>query len=309
MWLYSAKFKLFLLGAWVLCLGKTFAQQDPMYSQYQVNMLAVNPAYAGSKEGVAGLLMFRRQWTQIEGTPNTEAFAIHAPIANDQFGIGLNLVNDNIGVSRRTNIFGSLAYNLDFGAHQLKAGLQIGATNFSNDWQSISTITSGDPVFMENESFTHPNVGFGLWYYNQSNWFGGFSIPYLIEHQFNAVNEEVDAEQRRHYFFTVGKQMELSRDIKLKPWIMLKKVQYVPLQVDVNVSAIFYDRFLLGASLRTGDGMAAMAQVKLTRFFWLGYAYDYPFTALNQFTPGSHEFFISFKGNIKQQKVMSPRYF
>ena len=78
-------FILSALTCFLLIGNQAKAQQDPQYTQYMYNMNVVNPAYAGSKEGVAGLLLFRRQWTQIEGTPNTEAFAIHAPIANDQF--------------------------------------------------------------------------------------------------------------------------------------------------------------------------------------------------------------------------------
>ena len=38
-----------------------------MYSMYMFNGLAVNPAYAGSRERVAVSALYRHQWTGMEG--------------------------------------------------------------------------------------------------------------------------------------------------------------------------------------------------------------------------------------------------
>ena len=55
------------------------AQQDPQYTQYMYNMNIVNPAYAGSFEGIAIGGLFRSQWVGLEGAPNTGTIALHAP--------------------------------------------------------------------------------------------------------------------------------------------------------------------------------------------------------------------------------------
>jgi hypothetical protein len=39
------------------------AQTEAMYSQYLFNKLVLNPAYAGSREGVCAVLIYRNQWT------------------------------------------------------------------------------------------------------------------------------------------------------------------------------------------------------------------------------------------------------
>jgi len=48
-----------------------FAQQDPLFSQYMFNKLAVNPAYAGSREYLTVDALYRYQWVNIDGAPKT----------------------------------------------------------------------------------------------------------------------------------------------------------------------------------------------------------------------------------------------
>ena len=54
------------------------AQQDAIYSQYMFNPFAINPAYAGSRDAMSGVLLIREQWRGIEGAPSTQTFSFHA---------------------------------------------------------------------------------------------------------------------------------------------------------------------------------------------------------------------------------------
>ena len=65
---------------------QTFAQQDPQYSQYMFNQMAINPAYAGSKEAISASAFIRSQWTGIDGAPKTETFSIHGPLKKKKVG-------------------------------------------------------------------------------------------------------------------------------------------------------------------------------------------------------------------------------
>ena len=56
------------------------AQQDPHYTQYMYNMNVINPAYAGSKESISLGVLYRKQWVNIEGAPQTLTFSGHSPI-------------------------------------------------------------------------------------------------------------------------------------------------------------------------------------------------------------------------------------
>ncbi|WP_151675485.1 type IX secretion system membrane protein PorP/SprF, partial [Patiriisocius marinus] len=40
----------------------SFAQQDAQYTQYMYNTLSINPAYAGSRDVLSVLGLYRNQW-------------------------------------------------------------------------------------------------------------------------------------------------------------------------------------------------------------------------------------------------------
>jgi type IX secretion system PorP/SprF family membrane protein len=63
------------------------AQQDAMYTQYMFNTLAINPAYAGSRNVTSATALFRNQWTGIAGAPKTGTLTVDAPIL-DKRGVG-----------------------------------------------------------------------------------------------------------------------------------------------------------------------------------------------------------------------------
>ncbi|WP_299098100.1 type IX secretion system membrane protein PorP/SprF, partial [uncultured Winogradskyella sp.] len=46
-----------------------YGQQDPQYTQYMYNMNIMNPAYAGSRENLSFGLLYRNQWSKIDGGP------------------------------------------------------------------------------------------------------------------------------------------------------------------------------------------------------------------------------------------------
>ncbi len=55
------------------------AQQDVLYTQYMFNTLAINPAYAGSRNVVSATALYRSQWVGIPGAPKTTSVTIDAP--------------------------------------------------------------------------------------------------------------------------------------------------------------------------------------------------------------------------------------
>ena len=67
--------------------GSVFAQQDPQYSQYMFNQMAINPGFAGSREALSAAMFLRTQWTGIDGAPKTESFTVNGPLL--EFSRGL----------------------------------------------------------------------------------------------------------------------------------------------------------------------------------------------------------------------------
>ena len=97
----------------VLIGSSAMAQQDAMYSMYMFNGLAVNPAYAGSRETISLTALYRNQWTGLEGAPKTAVLVGHAPLLNDKIGLGLSITSDNISIFNMMIISASYAYRIN----------------------------------------------------------------------------------------------------------------------------------------------------------------------------------------------------
>ena len=69
-----------------------FSQQDPQYTNYMYNTTVINPAYAGTREAISILGLYRAQWVGLEGAPVTSSVSIHSPLKESNFGLGLSVV-------------------------------------------------------------------------------------------------------------------------------------------------------------------------------------------------------------------------
>ena len=72
------------------------AQQDPQYSQYMFNQVILNPAYIGSKEALNATLMYRKQWVEISGAPQTINLSVSGPLKQKRLGLGAHMVQPRI---------------------------------------------------------------------------------------------------------------------------------------------------------------------------------------------------------------------
>ena len=170
--------KTIFIIAVLLLAYQTHAQQDPQYTQYMYNMNVVNPAYAGSKKGLSLGLLYRTQWSGIDGAPNTGTFFGHSPLGNNM-GIGLSVISDQIGPVNETNIYADVSYTLRFGGeHRLAFGVKAGATFHDIGLSGIDLIDQGDPFFQD-ISKTTPNFGAGLFYYTDQ-YYLSLSVPNLL---------------------------------------------------------------------------------------------------------------------------------
>lgn len=285
-----------------------FGQQQPMFTQYAYNTLAINPAFSGTKSGMDFLLLNRWQWVDYEGAPNTFNFTSSFKVS-EKFGLGLNIINDKIGVSTNNSFQLAGAYMLPINKKlTMSFGLSVSANTFKHDWDNLTLQNPNDPSFgSNNESLTNLNTGFGVYLYSKK-YYVSVSIPYILE---NKITNTSDAHTYRHYFLKGGVHFNLSEHIDFVPSVLFKYVQNNDVQLDVTATFIFQEMIWLGATYRTQDGAALMTQFHYNKRFRIGYAYDLPFTDVKNSTSGTHEIIIGFniKTNNKNHIIVSPRYF
>lgn len=290
----------------------SWAQQDPMFTQYNFNMQTVNPAYAGTWESMGFLVLGRYQWAGMPGAPTTYTFSMQTPTRNKKVGLGLNVINDQIGKEQRLSLFGDYSYRLKMSENTyLRLGLKFGVTNYNNilsqyaqnDEDGRDPISDGeiDVKYM-------PNFGVGAFLYSE-RYYVGFSIPKLIRNEFknNFTNLSTESELQ-HFFLTAGYVANLSENLKFKPSILTKAIYGAPVELDLSANFLLKDKIWLGAMYRINDSYGFIAQWIFDKKLRLGYAIDFTTTPLQSFHNGSHEVMISYEIGLKR-KWSTPRMF
>ncbi len=304
----------------ILILLGTFssnAQQDPQYTQYMYNTEVVNPAYAGNREVLSFGLLYRTQWVGLDGAPETGTFTVNSPIASNM-GLGLSIVRDVLGPSTETNFNVDYSYSINTSeTAKLSFGLKAGLDILDVDFSKITRIDPNDPYLPPNgnvDNKLQPQIGAGL-YYNTEKFYAGLSVPnFLTTEHFdksslaNTTVETTPAE-RMHYFLIAGYVFDLSSNLKFKPATLFKMVSGSPLQADVSANFLLYDKLTLGAAYRWSAALSGMVGFQVSDQIFLGFAYDYQTTDIEDYSDGSYEFVMRFELFNRPERVLTPRFF
>ncbi|WP_040282322.1 PorP/SprF family type IX secretion system membrane protein [Psychroserpens damuponensis] len=291
----------------LLIATQVYGQQDPQYTQYMYNMNVINPAYAGSKENLSFGLLYRTQWTGIDGAPKTATFFGHAPVG-EKVGLGLSVISDQVGPVKETNAYADFSYTLKLGGeHNLAFGIKAGATFHDIGLADIDLIDPNDPFF-QNINTTTPNIGAGFFYYTDKYYLAG-SVPNILSSVHLDANGNKIGSEEAHYFFTGGYVFDLSANTELKPSFMVKSAFGAPTSFDVNLNARFFKKLELGASYRLDDSFSGLINFAITPSLRIGYAYDAVTSDIKEYAPASHEFLLLFDLNFPKKVSRSPRYF
>lgn len=286
------------------------AQFDPQFTQYMYNESFINPAYAGAHDALSMTLLGRRQWVGFPGAPANVTFSGHTPIAKDRIGIGLNFMNESIGVMYRNLALVNVAYRLPLGPGKFCFGLQGGMAGYTERLSNVSTIQSNDNQFTASTPLLFgPNVGAGTYYYTKS-WYVGLSVPRMMINTSlgNAVSTKF-AGSSLTYYLTGGYVFDINEDLKLKPTLMIKASGGAPISAEISAQAVIKNTLWAGLSYRYNDAVAILLGCQVNQQFRIGYSYDYTISQLAKYNSGSHEMVLNYIFKYKNANYSNPRYF
>jgi len=291
-----------------------YSQQDAQYTQYMYNTVSINPGYAGSRGHLSIAALHRSQWLGLDGAPVTQTLNVHAPVGKKGVGLGISVVNEEIGPSSETNFDLDVSYTimtspqgrLSFG---LKASANLLNVNFSE--LDFDATIGRDPTLEQdiNNQFT-PNIGSGI-YYHTPKFYLGLSIPRMLETTHFDEALLSTASERIHLYLITGKVFDLNPFLKFKPTVLTRYVTGSPLLVDVSANFLFGEAFILGAGYRWDAAFSGLLGYYLSESLMVGLAYDREVTDLGSqsFNDGSFEFIIRFDFIKTKSITKSPRFF
>jgi type IX secretion system PorP/SprF family membrane protein len=284
------------------------AQQESQFTQYMYNTVSINPAYAGSRDVLSILGLYRTQWIGLEGAPKTANFTLNSPIT-DRMGLGFSVVNDQIGPSDENNIAMDFSYNIPLNEnYRLFFGLKGSANILNIDYTKLDIYDSNDPKYQNNVDHKFsPNIGLGMYLQSEKGYFG-VSIPYMLETKHYDHFSTSETSEKMHLYVIGGYVFDLSYNLKFKPAVLTKIVTGVPLQVDLSANFLFNEKFIIGAAYRFDAAFSGMAGFQISPGLLAGYAYDFDTTNLGNYNSGSHELFLRFE-IFKDEAIINPRFF
>jgi type IX secretion system PorP/SprF family membrane protein len=304
----SRSFVFFLL----FCISSgLYGQFDPMFSQNMFNPLNGNPGYAGSSGRMNVVLMNRNQWVGYEGAPVTTVAGADAAINifGKRAGVGLEVMNDDIGAFSNLMIRASIARRFLFPGGELGLGISTGIISQSFDGSGMFIPESdyheqNDPfVPTEKLSGFTPDFGVGA-FFQSRQWYGGIGIQHLFAPEPN-FNEDFYVYVHRSLFFTAGYTFDLEERIfDIEPSVYIRQGGG-SWQIDLNANFLFREKYWAGLTYRYQDAVVVLAGLKLRNGIRAGYSYDITTSQLsNAETNGSHEIVIgyTFDLNIDKQK-------
>ncbi len=288
-----------------------YGQQDAQYTQYMYNTVSVNPGYAGSRGHISMAALHRSQWIGLEGAPVTQTFNVHSPIGYRGVGLGLSIVNDQIGPTSETNFDVDFSYTIwSSNEGRISFGLKASANLLDIRFSELNQFTTDPTLQQDIDNRLTPNIGAGV-YYHTNKFYLGLSVPRILETSHFQESSLSTAREQMNFYLITGYVWDLNPFVKFKPTLLTKVVLGAPLQLDLSANFMFSEKFIVGAAYRWDAAFSGMAGFNISKNFLIGIAYDKETTELGSatFNDGSFEVifrydFVSTKNNLK-----SPRFF
>ena len=299
--------KKILIIAVFACISITaFSQNQLHLSQYMLYQPMLNPASVASYNSFNGALLYRKQWVGFTGAPTVQGLSFNAPLKGKRHFVGFTLFNDKISVNKRLDFVTTYAYRLPLNDRSsLSFGLSAGIGTLQSNLSDVALVNPNDPVYTGNtQTFVAPQFKFGIYYFTKK-FYAGFALPRLLDNKLiyegDFKNKSSFNFKTMHYHLHVGRVFKLSDKFDLNTSLLMKQVSGSPMQLDINVQAVYNNLIGLGVSYRTAQIMVAMMNVRITKHFKLAYAYDIDMSPMKNVSSNSHEIMLIF--HLFQEKA------
>ena len=283
----------------VLISGSVFAQQEPIFTQYYNNDMAINPAISGSKTYNPFTIQTRQQWLGFEGAPLSTNISYHGAL-NNRSAMGGYLMFDKANPALQANLHLNYAYHVPLNYDKVNISFGVGAKfmYYNLDFKPEGLPPGVDPAYSASSyDNTLGDASAGTYLYGR-NFYFGFSASNVFESIFNtAIGSSPTSNKvfKNYYGMGAYRFRIINNDWQFEPSFLIRKMS---LQDNVNdlTARIFYlENTWTGLTYRT-DGTLAFAFGFAKNNMHFTYSYDHTFAGeIMQYTYGTHEIGITFR--------------
>lgn len=295
-----------------------FAQQLPIFTQYQESMGFLNPAalpahYFTHNHNLSIGATHRSQWVGFDGGPETQLIKGEYLFDNNNafsFLTGGYLLHDKTDPLSTTGIYGKIGAVLtdDPSTGGFSIGLSGGMVQYRADILSLAIRDKND-ITAQNYAVWYPDLGLGVFYFKKINradfFYAGLSVPQVFGLDVMFENDQRDyaIERVQHVYALLGYLKRFDEDSYLEGSSWAKYAPNAPVNIDFNLRYQFNPSFWIGTGGSTAGRIHLETGVILDwNVGWenaavrLGYAYNRYFTSYgpdNQFG-AAHEINLTY---------------
>jgi len=280
-----------------LLAGTIYSQQEANNALYRYTMNVINPAYAGADGTTNFTANIRSQWQDVQDAPETQSIFFSKPFG-EKVGLGISVVNDEVGIERKTSVFIDFSYKLPITDNtNIFLGLKAGGNTYgllTNNLRDLGL--QNDPAIVNFDTGFKPNIGIGAYLYNEK-YFLSLSVPSLLSS--DRINEEngivTTADDKAHFYLSGGYNFDIGGETEFRPSVMMRYVNGAPVSFDATAAFRFFDKFEIGAIYRTDKAFGGVAMLNLADWMDLGYGYENSSrNEINNISQGTHEILVRF---------------
>ena len=280
------------------------AQYDVSFSHYWVMEPSFNPAAVGKEAKLNVVGAYAIQMAGFEHNPQTMYAAADMPFyaLNTYHGVGVQLLNDNIGLFSHKRLGLQYAFKKTLFGGMLSAGVQASLLAENFDGSKLDLEDSGDPAFSSSSiNGSGFDLGAGL-YYMQRDWYVGISMLHFNSPvvELGETNElSIDAT----YYLTGGYNIKLRNPFLSIQTSLLGRTDGTAYRADLTGRLRYaHEKKVMYAGLSySPTNSVTILLGGVFRGISLGYSYEV-YTSAISFGNGSHELFVGYQTDLNLYK-------
>ena len=290
-----------------------FGQQFPFMDSYNVNPFNFSPAYAGLTNKKTLFMDYRSDWSGIEGGPKTYQLSYSDKFKN-RVGLGVRFTYDKADIFKQTLFLGTYTYEVKIkDKHTLNFGLSAGL------YRNVIDLSKyfNDPGYVEDVALMYGQqksiIKFAtdisvLYRYKQAE--AGILFSNIMFGNVRYKKSDMIYKPFKNYMFHAAYMFSLDDKWSIKPAIVFRGGQNIPLQFEISQSLTWNDRLWLTTLFRTKGILGLGLGGEIYDGLMLNYSYDLnnnltANVSLN--TYGSHQLTLGirlFKNQKEDHKVV-----
>ena len=303
--LYVFERKLYIIGVMLMALIRASAQQEPSFVHYWALEPSFNPAAVGKAPVINVTGSYAMSMTGFENNPKTMLLAGDMPVRllNGYHGVGLQLMNDDIGLFTHQRLAVQYANKQRLFGGTLSVGIQIGMLSEKFKGSQLDLDDTSDEAFSTTDVTGNAlDLAVGL-YYQHRLWYAGLSVSHATAPSIE-LGERSIIDISRTYYLTGGYNIQLTNPLLSIHPSVLARTDGTAYRVDVTTRLKYeheQKKFYAGVAYSPTNSVTALIG-GVFHGISLGYSYEAYTNSAIGLGKGSHELFVGYQTTLDFSK-------